>query len=211
VRVDTGVTSGDEITVHYDPMIAKIIAHAADRPAAIRRMQSALRQTVLRGIPSNLEFLQAVLAHPVFAAGEADTRFIEKHLADWQPALAEPVPADPLDRRTPWETLTGFRLGVPRAADPVKRGAPRRESRAPRAPRGDTASPGGVVRAPMPGQVRAVQSAAGQSVQKGDTLLILEAMKMEIRIQAAKDGIVASIAVSVGEQVEKEQVLAEIA
>ncbi len=67
-----------------------------------------------------------------------------------------------------------------------------------------------VLRAPMPGQVRAVQAAEGDEVETGQTLLILEAMKMEIRIQSPCDGVVESIPVAVGEQVEKDQILVEI-
>lgn len=69
----------------------------------------------------------------------------------------------------------------------------------------------GILHAPMPGQVRAVNVQVGDSVTKGQTLLLLEAMKMEIRIQAPADGKVSKIAVQVGEQVEKEQILAEVA
>ena len=68
----------------------------------------------------------------------------------------------------------------------------------------------GVLRAPMPGQVRSVEVAVGDAVEKGQTLLLLEAMKMEIRIQAPQDGTVAALPVSPGQQVEREQVLVEI-
>ena len=67
-------------------MIAKIIVHGADRPAAIRRLQHALKETVVLGVTTNLAFLQDVLGHPVFAAGEATTRFVDEYLGDWQPA-----------------------------------------------------------------------------------------------------------------------------
>jgi biotin carboxyl carrier protein len=69
---------------------------------------------------------------------------------------------------------------------------------------------GGVLRAPMPGQVRSVEVGVGDAVTKGQTLLLLEAMKMEIRIQAPHDGTVAALPVAAGEQVEREQVLVEI-
>ena len=69
----------------------------------------------------------------------------------------------------------------------------------------------GALRAPMPGQVRSVEVAVGDPVQKGQTLLLLEAMKMEIRIQSPHDGTVAALPVAPGEQVERDQVLVEIA
>jgi biotin carboxyl carrier protein len=68
----------------------------------------------------------------------------------------------------------------------------------------------GVLRAPMPGQVRSIEVAVGDSVQKGQTLLLLEAMKMEIRIQAPHDGTVAALPVAEGDQVERDQVIVEI-
>ncbi len=68
----------------------------------------------------------------------------------------------------------------------------------------------GVLRAPMPGQVRAVQAAEGDVVAKGQTILVLEAMKMEIRIQAPFDGTLASLKVTAGQTVEREEVLGEV-
>lgn len=68
----------------------------------------------------------------------------------------------------------------------------------------------GILRAPMPGQVRSVEVAVGDPVQKGQTLLLLEAMKMEIRIQSPIEGAVSALPVAAGEQVEREQVLIEI-
>ncbi len=85
--------------------------------------------------------------------------------------------------------------------------------RGPRAARGsDAAASGGdgVLRAPMPAQVRAVQVQAGQSVQAGQTLILLEAMKMELRVQAPFAGVVQEVRVQVGDAVEREQVLAVV-
>jgi 3-methylcrotonyl-CoA carboxylase alpha subunit len=79
VRVDSGVESGSEVPVHYDPMLAKIIVHAADRPAAIRRLRSALHQTTYLGIPTNVDFLSRVLASREFEQGALRTDFIELH------------------------------------------------------------------------------------------------------------------------------------
>ena len=80
VRVDSGVVSGDSITIHYDPMIAKIIVSDRTRADAIQRMDAALRETVILGTTTNLAFLRALINHPAFAAGEVDTDFIERHL-----------------------------------------------------------------------------------------------------------------------------------
>jgi propionyl-CoA carboxylase alpha chain len=68
------------VSPHYDPMLAKIIAHGATRDEAIRRLVRALRALGVAGVATNREFLIAVLTHPAFAAGETDTHFIERHL-----------------------------------------------------------------------------------------------------------------------------------
>jgi 3-methylcrotonyl-CoA carboxylase alpha subunit len=91
IRVDSGIGSGDAITIHYDPMIAKLIVHDRTRADAIRRMQAALEETVILGTTTNLSFLRALLAHPTFEAGEVDTGFIEAHLDDLTRPPAEPL------------------------------------------------------------------------------------------------------------------------
>ncbi len=138
VRVDAGVTSGDEVTLHYDPMIAKLIVHAETRPDAIGKLLWALNHYVILGdLTTNLPFLRAVVDHPAFRAGATDTGFIDSHLAGWQPpagdppdlalavaALAEhlgladtPAPAAPGlaaagEPPSPWRSYAGWRLGA---------------------------------------------------------------------------------------------------
>ncbi len=82
-RVDTGVRQGDRVTPDYDPMIAKIIAWGADRPAAVARLQRALAETAVLGLRTNLGFLARVAADPDFVAAALDTGFIERR----RPAL----------------------------------------------------------------------------------------------------------------------------
>ena len=79
VRVDHGLASGQIVSPHYDPMIAKIIAHGATRDEARRRLIGALQRTRLLGLPHNRAFLEAVASHPAFAAGETTTAFIAQH------------------------------------------------------------------------------------------------------------------------------------
>jgi 3-methylcrotonyl-CoA carboxylase alpha subunit len=120
VRVDTGVRAGDAISIHYDPMIAKIIVWDTTRRAAVRRLVAALAATQVAGLATNAAFLSAIAAHPAFAAADLDTRFIERHRADLLPAqggadgralalaalavvAARPAdPADPWARPVPW-------------------------------------------------------------------------------------------------------------
>ncbi len=134
VRVDAGIESGDEVSIHYDPMIAKIIAHGQDRLGAIRRMDQALARTTILGVTTNIRFLRDLLAQPAFTRGEVTTDFIERQLGDWKSnvndasdlaliaaALSDvergtPGPTDKsVDRRStnddPWHVSDGFRLG----------------------------------------------------------------------------------------------------
>jgi 3-methylcrotonyl-CoA carboxylase alpha subunit len=134
VRVDSGVRAGDAITMHYDPLIAKIIVHDATRADAIRRMQTALANTVVLGTATNLPFLRALLHHPAFINGEVDTGFVDAHLNDLLPgrpdlpdaalivaALHDSRKMDAImpprgddDVYSPWSRADGFRAGQQR-------------------------------------------------------------------------------------------------
>ncbi len=82
VRVDTGVVEGDEVTMFYDPMIAKVCTHGATRADALKRMSQALDDLVIRGLGNNVDFLAAMLAHPRFRAGDMSTGFIEEEYGE---------------------------------------------------------------------------------------------------------------------------------
>lgn len=90
VRFDGGVESGDEVSVYYDPIIAKLVVWGSDRASAIRRMKLALEDTVILGLTTNKEFLLSVLEHPEFVSGNIHTGFLQEHLPDWQPDDIEP-------------------------------------------------------------------------------------------------------------------------
>ncbi len=128
IRLDSGVSQGDEVTHFYDPLLSKLIVHAEDRPTAIRRMQAALQDYVLHGVLTNIDLLQAILAHPDFEAGRVSTSWLES-IFKWRPAeippeaflaaavasasapsaapgIAESAEADPF---SPWRTSKGFR------------------------------------------------------------------------------------------------------
>ncbi len=91
IRIDTGVREGDSVTIHYDPMIAKLVARGRDRDEALRRLADALDAVRIVGVANNASFLARVARHTAFAAGEIDTGFIARHRADLVP---EPGPAD---------------------------------------------------------------------------------------------------------------------
>ncbi|MEM8852407.1 MAG: biotin carboxylase N-terminal domain-containing protein [Pseudomonadota bacterium] len=77
VRVDAGYAAGDTVSAHYDPLLAKIIVHAEDRPAAIARMDAALARCRVEGVETNRDFLRACLAHPAFGDGHMTTQLLE--------------------------------------------------------------------------------------------------------------------------------------
>ncbi len=214
VRVDAGVTTGDDVSIYYDPMIAKVIAHAETRADAIRKMDSALADYKLTGITTNISFLRAVLAHPAFERGETTTHFIEENLPDWKPEAQESEarsqkPEESKIAPDPWERTNGFRLGMGTGGQLIVEGG----QRAKRANvKRQTTRAGGheTLEAAMPGLVRDVLIKDGDSVEKGQALVLLEAMKMEIRVAAPHAGKVVKVLVSPGETVDRGQRLLEL-
>jgi propionyl-CoA carboxylase alpha chain len=79
LRVDAGVETGSDVPTHYDPMLAKLVAHAPSRGEAARRLAGALEHLVVQGVATNRELLVAVLRHPEFLAGRLDTHFLDRH------------------------------------------------------------------------------------------------------------------------------------
>jgi 3-methylcrotonyl-CoA carboxylase alpha subunit len=90
IRLDSGISFPGEVTHYYDPLLAKLIVHAEDRPSAIRRMQAALREYVIHGVVTNIDFLQDLLRNPDFARGDVSTGWVENTF-NWQPSG---IPAD---------------------------------------------------------------------------------------------------------------------
>ena len=124
IRIDSGVETGSEITVNYDPMIAKVIAYGPDRATAIDRLVAALDGCVVEGVKSNRAFLARLVGHPAFRAGEIDTGFIARHADDLAPpagvsdeavvlaALALTTPRGVRPAATMFERHAGFRLNL---------------------------------------------------------------------------------------------------
>jgi 3-methylcrotonyl-CoA carboxylase alpha subunit len=263
VRVDTGVEEGDAITPFYDPMIAKLIVHGADRAQALGRMASALAAYRIVGVQHNLAFLARLVATDSFSRARLDTSLIEReHAALFAPpadvpdavwelaavaelarerAVADATAQRAADAGSPWRTLDGWRLngaalrrfafragdGAPRdvvvsgeaarsaAGDAVVAHGDRRHvfhdgrmhvlqrvDRLQQAAAGAEEEGGGLV-APMPGKVIALAVAPGAAVEKGATLLVLEAMKMEHAIVAPRAGRVRAFRCAAGEQVDE--------
>jgi len=299
VRIESGVDSGDEISPHYDSMIAKLIAHASDRDAARRALVAGLRESTVIGLVTNLEFLHELLEWPETRNATFHTRLIdERHaqrgvLAPAAPALehlaaaalhwlAQQRAGSPaLGCWTLWDNFTGWRLtsGPVRAAPQptlvLKAGATEwpvrfsardvhgactlaigeQEVNASLQPlaagrsllqcggraleltiRGDAqqvelasalgssvfavqpylggaagdAAASGQLGAPMMGKVVAVKAAVGETVAIGQTVIVLESMKMELHVTAPFEGSLSSLRCRVGDMVERHQVLAEV-
>ncbi|MFD9622747.1 acetyl/propionyl/methylcrotonyl-CoA carboxylase subunit alpha [Streptomyces virginiae] len=93
VRVDTGFTAGDTVGIHYDPMLAKVVAHAPTRAEAVRALATALAGARIHGLTTNCELLVRSLRHPEFAAGQLDTGFYDRHLDTLTGDTPDPTPA----------------------------------------------------------------------------------------------------------------------
>jgi 3-methylcrotonyl-CoA carboxylase alpha subunit len=131
LRVDSGFKADNEVTHFYDPLLAKLIVHAEDRQSAIQRMQAALREFVVHGVITNIDFLQAVLSHPDFSNGNVSTRWVETSF-NWispsEPSFEALIAAslyetaapgskpqasgsNEIDPYSPWKKPSGFRIG----------------------------------------------------------------------------------------------------
>jgi len=84
VRIDSGIRQGDEVSMYYDPMIAKLSLHGEDREAAIDRAVTALKDYAILGVTTNVEYLIAILQEAAFAEGRLHTGFLDEHMPDWE-------------------------------------------------------------------------------------------------------------------------------
>jgi acetyl/propionyl-CoA carboxylase alpha subunit len=122
IRVDAGVETGSTVSRFYDPLLAKLVVHAADRETTISRLRDLLDRTLIHGVGTNLEHLADIVAHPAFAAGDVDTAFLKQHLPDWRPipasgahvaAIAALLAAPPRGSpANPWHTIGAWRLSA---------------------------------------------------------------------------------------------------
>jgi propionyl-CoA carboxylase alpha chain len=255
VRFDSGVDSGSQVGVAFDPMLAKVIAFGQTREEAAARLATALLRAKVHGLRTNRDLLVRVLRHPVFLAGEATTAFLEDESllappaddetirlsavaaaraiaaghrdAGWRNVRSQPrkrkfdeieVSYEPEKGDTP--TRVVVREGaLRRVFDVASYGdvvevdsplGPVTLHRAPRFPSSDVEAAAGSLLAPMPGTVVRLGVSAGDTVRKGQTVLWLEAMKMEHRVDAPSDGVVTQLNVSVNKQVQVGAVLAVV-
>lgn len=280
VRIDSGISEGGEVSIHYDPMIAKLIVWGPDRLTAAKRMVRALEQYQVVGVQSNIEFLQRLFSHPTFLAEDFATNFIEQHHADLLPENTE-VSAQQLMLATaayltkqrqpsnnPWEMADSWQtsqantqiiqwqindelysvkahnqgaklvletaeqteiLSVFWQGDKLRLDNGTQQISAevfyhqediyllqagktlrfspPKLSFGGESEQQGAMVAPMNGRVIAIMVKAGDSVQKGDVLAVVEAMKMEHPITASKDGVIGECFCAEQELVQAQQQL----
>jgi 3-methylcrotonyl-CoA carboxylase alpha subunit len=286
LRIDRGIDAGDTVSVHYDPMIAKLIVHGEDRIVCRARLLEALAGSHVAGLTTNLGFLQQLAACGTFRDATVDTGFLDRDLDRLLDRGATPpdevLAAAALAFRparsvspSPWSISDGWRLGEPaglrldletlgerRTIELVERGSDRfllhiddrcipfsgqvaedgtvrvtidqrtrrlrvhahgdqlevteneRRWVVRRHPRfeaiGTHAAGSGRLSAPMPGKVIDVRVGVGDSVEEGQVVALMEAMKMELSIRAESPGTVVELAVQVGDLVEADALLLQI-
>jgi acetyl-CoA carboxylase biotin carboxylase subunit len=212
IRVDSGVRQGSEVPVFYDPMLAKLIVHAETRDAARRRAITALGHYSIAGIRTNIDLLKQILQHPQFVNAAIDTGFLDREVHalvasippgnDTDAPITSPATIATVAHKDPFVGLTGWRVdGRTSWTGPTTRA---------RTARRQTRNDSGVM-APMPATVVAIKTATGETVNEGDTVIVLEAMKMELPIKAPRSGVVKAIHCAKGDLVQPGVILLEIA
>lgn len=280
LRFDTGVLSGDVVSPHYDPMLAKVIAWGQNRNEARRRLVRALEDTTVFGVTTNRHFLSRIIADETFGAGEATTAFLQQAFKD-DPSLSPqdlsirelalsacvlslddsgreswsnaPGTVIPMSLEANDETIqllvrkagqklmvshgedhyelylhsqkpgqlciidNGIRQGCQyhRVGDSLYLQAFGRSwsvtDKTHQPASGAQGSGSGRIQAAMDGAIIDVLIAEGESVSQGQTLVVLEAMKMEHPVKADRDGVVAGLHTRTGDQVKRSQLLVELA
>ncbi len=216
VRVDSGVDAGREVVALYDPLVAKLCVHGADREHARRRMLRALDEYRIDGVTTLLGFHRALLRHPCFVGDGACHGIVEsEELAEEAAQLSHattslatrPDAGSPLQERRVQAELDGRRydlkLLIP---EPPHAELARRRRQRSRVGGSHGAAKDAVV-SPMQGTVLAVEVAEGDEVEAGQVLCVVEAMKMENEIAAHRTGRVSGLSVAAGEPVKTGQVI----
>jgi acetyl-CoA/propionyl-CoA carboxylase biotin carboxyl carrier protein len=214
VRVDSGLEAGGEVTPMYDPMVAKLIVWDADREQATKRMIRALGEYQIEGLKTLIPFHTALLATEQWANAETARDLLEDK--DWLKALAFPKApkADEEESETVEQDYTvevsGRRFEVKVIGPPPVAGAAVANGAAPAAapkPRRERSGGGGggatgdTLESPLQGNVWKVLVEAGQKVEAGQLVTIIEAMKMENEITAHKAGVIAELPIKEGEPI----------
>ena len=217
VRVDSGVSAGDEISGFYDSMIAKLIVIDSDRETARRRMLRALAEFRIEGPPTLIGFHAALLTEPCFIEGDTCHGIVEsEELAQRAEEMTKtfahrttsiehtPDGAQTRDQLVGFEVDGGSFEARPHPAEPPWAALGRRRRQ--RLAEADTRGSGAVT-SPMQGTIARVEVADGDTVSAGQLLCVVEAMKMENEITAPRDGVVHDLGVVPGQAVASEQLI----
>ncbi len=226
VRLDAGYGSGDTVSQFYDNLVAKLVVWGHDREAARRRMLRAIGETVIEGVATTLPADVAILSHPDFVSATHSTNWVEQtlDLSGISSATSEPPPAPaategeeatPRVLRDVTAEVDGRRyqvkLWVPDLGDAVVAAAEAARGSGPKRPKATASGAGsGTVAVPMQGTIVKVLVAVGDTVEVGQTVCVLEAMKMENNVNAEKAGVVKEVRVAAGESVGPGDVIAVI-
>ncbi len=213
-RFDTGYEAGDEISQFYDNLIGKLIVWGHDRPTAIARMLRALGELKVEGVATTIPADIAILQHPDFAAIQHSTKWVEETLdLSMVGSPATGGSGDDSDVKVKRELdveVNGKRFSVSMWVPETADGG----STAPRSRRKSSDQSGGSgsgdVTVPMQGTIVKISVAIGDSVEAGDPIVVLEAMKMENNVVAEKAGTITEIRVSEGDSVGGGDVVAVI-
>jgi acetyl-CoA/propionyl-CoA carboxylase biotin carboxyl carrier protein len=218
VRVDDWVRPGTRVSQYYDNLLGKLIVWGGDRSEAIARGRRALSEFRVSGIATTIPAHLRILEHPAFVASEHHTKTVETEL-DFSDIPSPTAPAVPADEELSERALTveiggrhyQVRVWAPEmAARSDRREAPRR--RPPKLERlgSDSGSEPGVITAPMQGTIIKVSKKAGDTVAAGDSICVLEAMKMENDLKSSIAGELVDLRVNPGDTVATGQVLAVV-
>jgi acetyl-CoA/propionyl-CoA carboxylase biotin carboxyl carrier protein len=209
IRIDSGVVQGSEISQYYDNMIAKLVVTGRDRDEVIQRAQRALMEYEIGGVATTIPAHLAILANEDFLKGKVSTGLVENSMdfTDLERSTAPTLPEDEeLQERDLTVEVGGRRFTVKYWAKVMtapgsgKRVAPRRK--APKlSKQAGSAAGEGVVTAPMQGTIVKIHHKAGESVEAGEPVCVLEAMKMENEIKAETSGEIIELRVQVGDTV----------
>jgi acetyl-CoA/propionyl-CoA carboxylase biotin carboxyl carrier protein len=218
VRLDAGYAAGDTISQYYDNLIGKLVAWASDREKARRRLLRAIEETRIEGVATTLPADVVILTSEAFVNATHSTNFVEESL-DFSQLASEMRPAvsvgDGPVRQDVTAEVDGRRITVALwMPDPAEDGPPRATSTAAKPRRqhhaGVLGSGSSSVSVPMQGTIVKVSVEVGQEVEAGQTVMILEAMKMENSVNAERAGIVKSINVTSGDSVSAGDIVAVI-
>jgi len=216
-RWDTGYEAGDEISQFYDNLVGKLICWGTTRDIAINRMLRALHELEIEGVATTKPAAQAILAHADFRAVNHSTKWVEdvldlSHIQTATPPAAEPGEEPKVQRDVDVEVngkKFAVRMWVPETAGSASgASAPRRRRSS--SSSGGGAGGSGQIAVPMQGTVVKVNVAVGDTVEVGQALMVLEAMKMENNINADKAGTVTELRVAEGDSVGSGDIVAVI-